>query len=211
MNKMLRIIYKPLAISLVLALMQLTAQLALAGPNPLQGGGARLITRGNQSIVVNGNRASTGMTLLTGAVIETPDNVGATVDLGALGRMDIAPNTRVTLEYDRETKTIKATLAYGCIILIGGKDTRTSVVTSQGEATRKDRGAAGAPLDVCFPPGAPAPIVNSGAAINAGATAAGSEGLNRGVLWALIGGAVAGVIIVALLSGDDNNPSPARP
>src|SRR5205807_8084660 len=46
---------------------------------------ARLTTKNNQPITVNGNSVGTGGTILTGATIETPDQVSATIDLGDAG------------------------------------------------------------------------------------------------------------------------------
>src|SRR5207245_2949717 len=50
-------------------------------------------------VTVNGNKARTGDTIFPGAVIETPDGVGATVQLGALGQLDLSPGSRLTLSF----------------------------------------------------------------------------------------------------------------
>jgi hypothetical protein len=127
---------------------------------------AKLITHGNQSIIVNGINTASGVALLTGATIETPDNVSATIDLGPLGSLDLAPNTRVKLDYS-EGK-VKVTLISGCLILRTRKSTSGSVETSQGTAGRNEKSRAGV-LDVCFPLGASKPTVNQNAAASAGA------------------------------------------
>jgi hypothetical protein len=127
---------------------------------------AKLITRGNQSIIVNGISTGSGAALLTGATIETPDSISATIDLGPLGSLDLAPNTRVKLDYS-EGK-VKVTLISGCLILRTKKSTSGSVETSQGTAGRNEKSKGGA-LDVCFPTGASQPTVNQSAAANAGA------------------------------------------
>lgn len=48
-------------------------------------------------VMINGNSAQTGATVLTGSVIATGSNGKAIVDLGALGRVEIGDNTTVTL------------------------------------------------------------------------------------------------------------------
>ena len=78
---------KAVAIILAFTFTQVYVSAALPAPNPgpvvpQQTLTARLTTKNNQPITVNGNSAGTGATILTGATIETPDQVGATIDLG---------------------------------------------------------------------------------------------------------------------------------
>ncbi|HEX5731465.1 MAG TPA: hypothetical protein VF131_01425 [Blastocatellia bacterium] len=46
---------------------------------------------------VNGNRAKTGATVLNGSIIQAFTGGHATIELGALGRVDIEPHTTITL------------------------------------------------------------------------------------------------------------------
>src|SRR5829696_9942970 len=130
---------------------------------------ARLTTRNNQPITVNGLSAATGASIVTGATIETGADQSATVNLGPLGTLDIAPNTKLVLTYD-DQGTVKALIIYGCAILTAKKKTTGEVATEQGSAGKTDP-AAGGVLDVCFPQGATAPTVGQGAAAAAGAGA----------------------------------------
>jgi hypothetical protein len=227
---------KALALFLVFALSQFYVHATLAGPSlvkkteavmlpPAQAITARLTTRGNQSVTVNGTNASTGASILTGATIETGDGVGATINLGPLGSIDLAPNTKVELQYSNGQ--IKLKLLKGCAILKNKKGTQAEVDTEQGPASSNDGKAGGAPLDVCFPEGSPNPIVNQGAAANAGAGAGGGAaaaggggaaaggggglfGLGTAGTVALLGGIAAAIIIpIAITRG--NNPSPSTP
>lgn len=197
---------------------------------------ARLTTRGNQPILVNGNNVSSGGTLLTGATIETPDAVGATIDLGPLGTIDLAPNTKIELQF--EDGKIRVKVIQGCVIVKAKKGTAATVDTDQGTAASMsadgtmtggdgDNNKKGGALDVCLPPGATSPISGAGAAANAGAgagsgaaaapaAAAASEGggLGGAALGGIIGGAIATVVVIAVVvnrDDDRNNPSPARP
>jgi hypothetical protein len=160
-------------------------------------------------------QTSSGATILSGATIQTPDLVGATVVLGALGFLDIAPNTRLKVEFGRDGK-VKVTLIEGCVVLRINKGNHGEVVNEAGvkivsnDPARLDESA----LDVCLPKGAPEPIVNQGAAANAGAGAevgggvGGTRGLGSVFWWSLGGGTGgAGFILYLALRGDDPSQS----
>ena len=103
---------------------------------------ARLTTRNNQPITVNGLSATTGATILTGATIETGADQSATVNLGPLGSLDIAPNTKLVLTYD-DNGNVKALLIYGCAVLTAKKKTNGEIATEQGTAAKNDPAAGG--------------------------------------------------------------------
>ena len=177
---------------------------------------ARLTTRNNQPITVNGLSAGTGASILTGATIETGADQSATVNLGPLGTLDIAPNTKLVLTYD-DKGNVKALLVYGCVILGAKKKTTGEVATEQGSAGKTDP-AAGGVLDVCFPQGAAAPQVGQGAAAAAGAGAGASTapaagggglfGLGKAATIAIFAGI--GAAALTPLAFQDN-PSGAEP
>ncbi len=176
---------------------------------------ARLTTRNNQPITINGLSATTGASILTGATIETGADQSATVNLGPLGTLDIAPNTKLVLTYD-DKGNVKAMIIYGCVILAAKKKTTGEVATEQGSAGKTDP-AVGGVLDVCFPPGATAPTVGQGAAAAAGAgattaTATGAGGLfglGTAATVAIIAGYIGEVALVPLVFQD--NPSGSQP
>jgi hypothetical protein len=215
-----------IAVLLLFAIAQIGLQVGLAEPNTTtnptalpQQFVARLTTRNNQPITVNGLSASTGASILTGATIETGADQSATVNLGPLGQLDIAPNTKLVLTYD-ENGNVKALLIYGCAILTAKKKTTGEVATEQGSAGKTDP-AAGGVLDICFPQGATGPTVGQGAAANAGAGAgaAGAGGTAAGGGGGLFGLGTAATI--AIFSGIgaaaltplffQDNPSGANP
>lgn len=155
-----------IAALLLLAIVQIGVQVGLAEPSNAttpdvvpQQVVARLTTRNNQPIQVNGLSASTGASILTGATIETGADQSATVNLGPLGTLDIAPNTKLVLTYD-DQGNVKAMLVYGCAILTAKKKTTGEIATEQGTAGKTDP-AAGGVLNVCFPQGAAAPTVSN--------------------------------------------------
>jgi hypothetical protein len=193
-----------LALLLVFSLLPFSSGAALAA-NVMQATG-KLATSGNQPILVNGISTNSGATILSGSNIETGDTVGATVDLGMLGSLDIAPNTKLQLTFSSDGSAT-VMLIEGCVILRVRQGTYGVIKTAEGEVARNDSiKRQAAVLDVCLPKGAPAAIVNQGAAANAGAgagTAGGtvaSEGLSGAVVGSLVAGA-AGLGIVALILG----------
>ena len=216
-----------IAVLLLFAIAQISLQVGFAEPatttNPTaipQQFVARLTTRNNQPITVNGLSATTGASILTGATIETGADQSATVNLGPLGQLDIAPNTKLVLTYD-DQGNVKALLIYGCAILTAKKKTTGEVATEQGSAGKTDP-AAGGVLDVCFPQGASAPTVGQGAAANAGAgagagaSAGGAAGGGGGGLFGLgvpatiaIFGGIGAAALTPLFFQD--NPSGANP
>jgi hypothetical protein len=208
MNKRSQKTLKVLALLLVFSLLSTASAIVLAAPAysmaAMQATG-KLTTTGNQPIMVNGVPANSGDTILTGSTIETPDQVGATIDLGPLGSIDIAPNTKVQVTFASDG-TVRVTLMEGCLILRVKQGTYGVIATSEGEVAHSDASKkSAAVLDVCLPKGAPTAIVNQGAAANAGAgagTAGGTvadEGLSGAVVGTLIaGGAGLGVLGLVL-------------
>jgi hypothetical protein len=64
---------------------------------------------------VNGNAAGTGATILTGATIETPDQVGATIDLGDAGVIELQPNSKIQLDFDANGN-VRVKVLRGCVM-----------------------------------------------------------------------------------------------
>lgn len=136
-----------------------------------QDGAGRLRTTGNKQIDVNGNPAPAGTTIISGASLSTPEGVGATVDLPGLGRVNMSPNSRLSINYT--ASGVDVTMTSGCATLdLTNANANGSITSPKGEATRTS--ASQRHLDVCYTDGAAAPIVNQGAA--AGAGAAGGTG-----------------------------------
>jgi hypothetical protein len=174
---------------------------------------AKITTRGNQPITVNGASAASGANLLTGATIETPAGVGATINLGSLGELDIAPNTELTIEFDHNGNVVKVNLKRGCAILRTKNKVNGQIDTPDGTSTKTEEKRRSA--DVCFPLGATSPVANQGAAAAAGAgagAAAGGGGISGAVLAGILLGA-GGVIVTAIVlatSDDEEVVSPSR-
>ena len=204
-----RTAFKSIAILLALSMTQLCVQVGLAAPTTSLGPqrliAARLTTTGNRPILVNGTSMSSGATILTGAKLETGDQVGATVDLGDLGELQLGPNTTVVLDFDENGYKVR--ILAGCAVATGRRNKQVIVETEQGEAGRNNSGGA---LNFCWLNGTLSP----GAATNVGAgagvaTASVGEGIGTAAWTAIFLsiGATVGLFIFANRGGND---SPAR-
>jgi len=161
---------------------------------------AKLATKNNAPITVNGNTAGTGATILTGATIETPDQVSAVIDLGDGGVIELKPGSKIQLDYDANGN-VRVKQLKGCVVVRRKAnvlpDATSEVYTDQAsEKTNKSRNHMG----FCLLP--------SGAlgALGAGAVGGGLGG-------AAIGGIVAagaGAAIAGATLGRGGVVSPAR-
>lgn len=101
---------------------------ATAEPNAT----GRLVTRGNQPVLVNGYGSYSGTTILTGATIQTPTGVRATIQLADLGSIDLAPNTTAVVDFSKAN--VKGTLKRGCAVLITNPEVTGVLVTPDGDS-----------------------------------------------------------------------------
>ncbi|HEX8650342.1 MAG TPA: hypothetical protein VF708_05850 [Pyrinomonadaceae bacterium] len=178
MKAIRKMLNQSVALLIVIALLSLSMESSFAAPFSTSASApqtiGKLSTRGNRSIVVNGNTTEPGASILDGATIETPDGTGATISLGALGEIDLAPNTVAVINYSNGQ--LKVTLKRGCAIVRSRQGVAGSIETPDGTNVPADQEDSnqGKRADVCFPLGATTPVVNVGAAANAGAGAGGA-------------------------------------
>jgi hypothetical protein len=167
-------------------------------PPPQRAITAKLATKNNQPISLNGNSAGTGATILTGATIETPDQVSATIDLGDAGTIEVQPNSKIQLEFDADGN-VRVKQIKGCTVvrkkqsaLPGEIEIYTDSATEKTNKNRKHMG-------FCYLPSGQLGAV-TGAAAGAGLST---------TTTVLIVGAVTGGIVtgVALARGGNNSPS----
>ncbi|MBA2704380.1 MAG: hypothetical protein H0U60_11065 [Blastocatellia bacterium] len=172
----------------------------------------RVSTSGNRPIQVNGNSTASGGSLATGAIIETPDGTSATIDLGPLGTLDLAPNSKVVLEFDcppapptpppagtePEPCKVKVKVLAGCVVLKTKKGTQGQIDTEQQEKIHEsNKKGGGAPLNFC---------ALGAAAATAAATTAG--GIGAGTIAAVVvaGGLLTGGLIFGFSGGGNTSP-----
>jgi hypothetical protein len=188
-----------LILALAIAHMYLPASLAEGSPSVApaaipQLAAAVLTTAGNKPILVNGANAISGATIMTGAAIETPDQVGATINLPGHFSLEIDPKAKLTTEFD--LSGIKVNLIKGCVVLYTKKGTTGEISTSRGVVASSD-GSKDAKLEVCDPSILAAPAAVAG-------------GLSTGQKIAIAAAIGGGISLIPILPGGDN-PSNSTP
>lgn len=156
---------------------------------------AVLTTQGDKPITVNGASATSGATILTGAMIETPGDVSATVSIPGHGTLLIPANTKVTLHFD-QAGNVRATLVQGCVVLNTKRATRGEVENAQGSLGKSD-GSNDATIDTCQTRTSPA--------------AAGGDGLSTGAKVAIAAAVIGGGSTALYFAVRGSNPSPSSP
>lgn len=224
---------KTLALILAASLYMMFVLPAFGAPMPYQATGT-LVSTGN--VVINSTDVPNGATVLPGSRITVKAPVTASINLGPLGKIDLAPNTDITLDFTGNSITITVNFGTVTVTTQSGitADVKTSAATSvqvaQGQvsvktdtktdtvgAGHRDRTGGGADVTQSGPgtftvSGQSAPL--TGPTGPTGGTAAGGAGgsatLPTGLTIVVIGGAVAGAIIAGVeLGGRPEGVSPA--
>jgi hypothetical protein len=104
----------------------------------------RLVADG--PVTINGVKARTGDTVFPGAQIQTVAGIGATIQIGTLGQVDISPDTTLLLNYDRGS--ILTEINMGCAVL-AANDGVQGVLTMPGGITKKNDVMKSSPLSAC--------------------------------------------------------------
>ena len=126
-----------IALLLIFSLSQLYVQANLAGKSaaanasPTAPRTGKLTTRGKNPITVNGNLTSHGTTILSGAQLQTPADVGASVQFGRLGVLRMAPETKLTLNFN--DSSVDVILDSGYITLTTSAGVNGSITMPDGK------------------------------------------------------------------------------
>jgi|HubBroStandDraft_6_1064221.scaffolds.fasta_scaffold347447_1 hypothetical protein len=100
---------------------------------------ASLTARGR--VTVDGSFAKTGTTILTGSTISTGPDGDAIVDMGALGRLEVGPNTSVSIVLTHNKAEVRPQCGHTRVTVVRGKTTVRSgskTTLSQGQETIVD-------------------------------------------------------------------------
>ena len=170
---------KALSMCLVVATIATYSMVALAGSERVAG---ELLITGKSTngeapfVKVNGEAAQSGRSVFSSSTIATPENANAVINLGKLGKIELAPNTILSLNFD--DKGISGDLAAGQVTVLSASN---SVNINTANGTTK---------------------LNAGeSAAATGAKAQDDDNKGGGssyLIWALIlGGAAAGIVIAA--------------
>jgi hypothetical protein len=209
--------FSAIALFLVFAVTQVYVQASLVASTARNTKGAtalvsgKLATRNGSLIKLNGNDVGAGTTILSGAQIQTPTGIGATVQLGALGKVDLAPETSLMLSFGQSNVDVKLDSGYVVLTTMKGIDgtmttpngvvsksdsTKTSTLVGQDDddKNKKKKGA----------------VVLPGGDAGAGGGILGGIGAHAAEVFGLV--VLGGAITAALIDTSHNrglNPSPA--
>jgi len=173
-------IKKALALCLTVAIYATYSMVTLASTNKVAG--ELLISGKDSSVKVNGEMAQSGRSIFSASTIST-DNASAIINLGKIGKVELAPNTTANISFTE--KTINGNLMSGKITVLGAAES-VNITTSEGKTVK----------------------LNAGESVTAGQAQQNDDDDNKvgGVAWwvwaAIFGGAVAATVIAAT---SDNN------
>jgi hypothetical protein len=201
-------IKKGLTVCLSVAIFATYSMIALAAPGSAVGD---LTVTGKSDVTVNGEAAQSGRTIFSSSLVKTSETSSATLNLGKLGRIEVAPNSTFDMKVDNQG--ISGNLVEGKITSLTSEVT----VTANGKTTK----------------------INAGESVSSGARGGDDERDSNGncvdtdkdgklecddstggswVIWTLVfGGAVAGILYATLrnnnrvaLGGGTTVVSPSR-
>ena len=135
-------------------------------------------------VKVNGETAQSGRAIFSSSTIVTPDNAGATINLGKIGEIQLAPDTTLALSFNE--KGISGDLLAGRVTVLNASDI-VNIKTIDGKIANLKAGESAV----------------SGTTGKAQDDDAVSDGGNAWIAWALVVGGAAAAIIIAATS--DNN------
>ena len=118
---------KALSACLIITLYAAYSMVALANTDKVAG---ELIVSGNSQVTVNGEIAQTGRSIFSASIITTPENTTATINLGKAGRIELAPNSTLTVNFDQNAVT--GDLTTGSVTVIGSADKSVTINTPKG-------------------------------------------------------------------------------
>lgn len=145
----------------------------------------RLQASGNQPVIVNGNRAISGSTIFSGAQLQTPATGGASVQIASLGKLEVSPDTNLTLSFDKEGVNVNVTKGSAFLTTLEG--IKGSLTTPDGKTSSAESAAA---IGV----GSPSPKMTPH-----------QRNITIGVVVAIIA-----VVVIVVVATRNSNPSPSR-
>ncbi|MBA2737104.1 MAG: hypothetical protein H0U50_10000 [Pyrinomonadaceae bacterium] len=133
-------IRKALAMCLVFAIIAAYSTAALAGSGKIAG--ELLVTGTNVNgempfVIVNGEAAKSGRSVFSASTIATPDNASAVINLGKIGKIELAPNANLVLSFTE--KGISGDLLSGKLTVLNASEI-VSIKTAGGETLKLNAG-----------------------------------------------------------------------
>jgi hypothetical protein len=94
-----------------------------------------LITNGKDAsaVTLNGEAAQSGRSVFSASTVTTPDNATATINLGKMGKIELAPKSSLSVNF--EENGITGTLTAGTVTVIGTPDSPVVINTLNGSVS----------------------------------------------------------------------------
>ena len=133
-------IRKALSACLCVAVLATYSMVALASSPKVAG---ELTVLGTDSsgeapfVMVNGEASKTGRSVFSSSIINTPETAGAVINLGKLGKLELAPNSAIVLSFD--DNNISGDLTAGKITVLGAAEI-VSVKVADGKVLQLTAG-----------------------------------------------------------------------
>ena len=179
-------IRKALSMCLVVATVATYSMVALAGSERVAGElsvSGKIVNGETPFVKVNGEAAQSGRSIFSSSTIATPEDASATVNIGKVGKIELAPNTTLALSFDE--KGINGDLLAGRVTVLNSSDT-VNIKTLDGSVAKLNAGNSAV---------ATGKVQDDDDSVNDGGSAV--------LIWAaILGGAAVGIIIAATT---DNN------
>lgn len=171
-------IRKALSMCLTVAILATYSMVALAGTDKIAG---ELLVSGSNTVKVNGEAAESGRSIFSSSTIATPQDASAVINLGKVGKIELAPNTTMSLSFNE--KGITGNLVSGRVTVLNSSDS-VNIKTAEGKSLMLTAG-------------------ESAVSKAQDDDEDEKDGGSAWWVWALVfGGAIAGVVIAAT---SDNN------
>ncbi|MGB7922401.1 MAG: hypothetical protein WCF57_04075 [Pyrinomonadaceae bacterium] len=84
----------------------------------------------NKAILVNGNSVNAGTTIFSGSQLQTPADTEAAVQLGDAGQLDIAPDSALTVTFNKTSVDVRVTK--GSVALSTNAGVKGTVTNADG-------------------------------------------------------------------------------
>lgn len=121
------------ATGLAIAVFTTSSMIASATPDRQLMG--ELTITGASAVSVNGERAATGRSISSSSVVATSADSSAVINLGKIGRIELAPNSSLSLNFDE--KTISGSINDGSVKVSSAPGVEVKLATKAGEITNE--------------------------------------------------------------------------
>jgi ferric-dicitrate binding protein FerR (iron transport regulator) len=138
LNTLSRDARRAVAVGIATAILNLSAPLACAAPEPFSSVSTAMITVGGV-VTINGSPVIWDQTLFYGSSIVTGQRSESTLDFGNLTRLKLDAETALTLEFSRSSLSLSASLESGAVRGFIPTGTRVEIITADASIASDPR------------------------------------------------------------------------